>query len=537
MNQSTHRIYAYDRDLHGSSEYATRAHLKQRRIGPKGKLFLGYELPTERGVKRLSLGFTTQKHVMTCGPTRSSKCVSASGPRCLDHEGPLIVCDVKDGELALIAAKYRREFLKRNVVIIDPYGVVTKHLGTMTARFNPISQLDPESDSFFDDAMLHADSLVIVQNVRDPYWIDEAQALIAGLLMYIRVTPLEAFPTQKKSRDLAQLRRLISLTPDDFRELVCGKYKEDEDGNKTLIKPGMLQSDHEEVANVAGRIMNKAPKEFSGVLSTAQQNTHFLEAQCVQQALSDSDFSMQDIENGNTDVFIVLPVKRLRTQKRFIRLFINIFINAVTGFEKQHKHPYYFVIEEFGSLGRLDVALDAFSLMAGYNVQLHIIVQDLSQLAGLYQERWQSFIANSGILQFFATRDPFTAEYISKLCGMTTVTSLSEGSAAMRSRLTGDPHYLTREDTLHSRRLITPEEIMVLHPALQILLFDNTDPILALKTAYFLDQRYYFATKVPRFSVLPKYADRPQQTPIDFTHPRTPVAVHLEQIFMDGARL
>ena len=67
-------------------------------------------------------------------------------------------------------------------------------------------------------------------------------------------------------------------------------------------------------------------------------------------------------------------------------------------------------------------------LMAGFGMQLWGIVQDLSQLERIYAQGWQTFIGNSGVLQYFGSRDLKTAEYFSKLCGVTTIEKFSLGS-------------------------------------------------------------------------------------------------------------
>jgi len=61
-------------------------------------------------------------------------------------------------------------------------------------------------------------------------------------------------------------------------------------------------------------------------------------------------------------------------------------------------------------LGRLPALEQAYSLMAGFGMQLWGIVQDLSQLARVYGEHgWQTFISNSGVIQYFGSRDKMTA--------------------------------------------------------------------------------------------------------------------------------
>lgn len=532
--QHPSRIYSRDPDLHGSSQWATRAHLHQKGYGESGRIFLGYGMAETGNGRAYDITTNTQKHLLTVAPTRSGKLLTASMPRCLEHQGSLVALDVKDGELSLIAARYRRDVLGHKVIIIDPWDLACSKLGMPQSRFNILDWLDPDNDDFVEDAMTIADSLVTDRGGKDPFWTDEARALVMGLILYVAATPLVLMPTAKRSRDIPQVRRLLSLSSDDFKKLVGGEYAEDEEGNAVLIKPGMMQSSNEYVRAAAARILNKAPKEFSSILSTAQQNTHFLESPKIQHTLSDSDFTFEELENGKTDIFVVLPAGRLFTYNRFLRMLLSSAITSVTRFKTKPNPPVYFLMEEAAALGRMEVIETAFGLMAGYGMQLHMIVQDLNQLVSLYGERWQTFIANSGVIQIFGTRDLMTSDYTSRLCGITTVESLSEYSSEMRARLFSDPNFLSREDALTSRSLITPDEVMTMNPVAQILILSHANPIACFKTAYFLDRRYRRKDGSPIYDIHPNFSDEPISKPINFTKQGFNIAAPLSSIFDGG---
>jgi type IV secretion system protein VirD4 len=70
-----------------------------------------------------------------------------------------------------------------------------------------------------------------------------------------------------------------------------------------------------------------------------------------------------------------------------------------------------------------------FAMMRGFGVQLWPVLQDLGQLTTLYPKRWESFIANAGVVQAFAPGDLKTAEWMSRRAGDTTVavTSFNRG--------------------------------------------------------------------------------------------------------------
>ena len=50
-----------------------------------------------------------------------------------------------------------------------------------------------------------------------------------------------------------------------------------------------------------------------------------------------------------------------------------------------------------------------------------IVLQDWGQGKALYGERWESFAANAGIMQFFGNSDVTTTEYIARKLGKTSV--------------------------------------------------------------------------------------------------------------------
>jgi type IV secretion system protein VirD4 len=80
---------------------------------------------------------------------------------------------------------------------------------------------------------------------------------------------------------------------------------------------------------------------------------------------------------------------------------------------------------------------DAAGQIAGFGVKLWPILQDLSQLKALYETRWETFLGNAGILQFFGNNDLSTLEWISKRCGRTSITVTNTSDVTVSSRMGG----------------------------------------------------------------------------------------------------
>jgi len=385
--------------------------------------------------------------------------VSVIIPNLKTYGGSCIVIDPK-GENAIKTAETRQAF--GAVHVLDPWGIT----GLPVATFNPIDLLAPDSPTLIEDAMLIADALVIHDGGPTAFWSDEARALVVGYLLYLATDPAEA-----GQRDLGRLRDIITATPREYAE----------------IGMAMAGSPVPAVVSAAARFVTKSENERSGVLSTAQQNTHFLDSPALRANLARSSFRFADLKGAKpVSVYIVLPVDRLGTYSRWLRMLIALGIADLARTPTKPPKPVWFVLDEFAQLGKMQIIEDAYGLMAGLGIQLHAIVQDLSQLERLYDKGWQTFIANAGVIQVFGTRDLHTAEYVSKMLGTTTqmVTSHSSGTSTSPKADGWGSQTSSNSSTSHAstgRPLLFPDELMRMDRDAQVLFIEGADPVLASK--------------------------------------------------------
>ena len=124
----------------------------------------------------------------------------------------------------------------------------------------------------------------------------------------------------------------------------------------------------------------------------------------------------------------------------------------------------------------------------GYGVKMWPILQDLNQLKDTYKDGWQTFIGNARVVQFFGTADVFTAEYVSKMLGKTTV--ISSGSSG------------ERESTSEAARpLMTPDEVIHMGMDEELLFVRGVRPIRAQKLPYFQSSLNEYADPNPMLEV------------------------------------
>ena len=251
------------------------------------------------------------------------------------------------------------------------------------------------------------------------------------------------------------------------------------------------------VSSTAARTASKDVKLRSNVMAAVQSHTHFLDSPRIRESLSASDFRFEDLRTKPTTVYLILPADRLKTFDRWLRLLIQqaITVNARDISAKPEK-PVLFLLDEMASLGRLSMVEQAYGLMAGFGMQLWGIVQDLSQLERIYGDGWQTFISNSGVIQYFGSRDKITAEYFSTLCGVTTIRIFSWSYALGRAfgTSTSPQGGGSNESTSHTHTTSTnelqrqpayPDELMVLKEDAEIVFVENYDPIHGKKLRWY----------------------------------------------------
>jgi type IV secretion system protein VirD4 len=406
-------------------------------------------------------------HILTVAPTRSGKGVSAVIPNLLDHPGSIFATDPK-GENYAVTARWRSE-LGQTVHAFDPFG-----LAGGGAKYNPFDLIDASLPEAVDDARVLADMLVLPgeRGGAQAFWDEEARGVLTGLILHV------AASDRPELRTLAHVRTLLTLPPESFAELL----------HKMQDSPaaGGL------VASASARISQKAEEERSGVISTAQSHTHFLDSPRAAQVLSRSNVDLASLKQTAMTVYLILPTERLDTYARWLRLMIGSALLAMARTRGQPQERVLFLLDEFAHLGPMDPVQRYIGLAGGFGVTFWLIVQDLSQLRSTYGNTWPTFLANVDVLQAFGVNDLDTAEYLSKMTGEATVQLESEhhshglsGGPQTRSQVGAG---LTQSET--TRRLLLPDEVRRLPAKDELLFIRNSAPLLVERLNYLCDRQF-----------------------------------------------
>ena len=351
------------------------------------------------------VGHADDRHILTVAGSRAGKGVSLIVPNLLTYPGSVIAIDPK-GELATVTA-CRRSAVNGTkwavpmggggtVYVLDPFRRVTGPAADFRASFNPLAELDPDSEDGLDLAGQIADALVVQQDGPGSHWTASARAFLRGLVLYIAKTEVPA------SRNMTAIRRLLLQDGEDFDAML-----------KAMADLGG-------VIGRAGKSLRAKPRdERASVVSTCDVQTDFLEGEPMRRVLSGSDFRLEDLKAGRVTVYLCLPATRLGTHGRWLRLMVGMTLEAMerTGLIADGVPPVLFVLDEFAALGHMESIEKAAGQIAGFGVKLWPIVQDLTQLKRDYRDAWETFMGNAGLLTFFGNTDLFTLDHVSKRLG------------------------------------------------------------------------------------------------------------------------
>ena len=412
------------------------------------------------------VGLSDDRHIVTIAGSRAGKGRSAIIPNMLLYPGSVLATDPK-GELASITALQRQDGHGQLVHVLDPFGTVTGPAAKLRKSFNPVAALgagfqDGEDSRKRDAALIEGAALIadalVVPSERDAHWDESARTFIEGVILHVRTAA-----TYKDEKNKDREKRLQSLVT--VQKLIGeGMYYKDKNG-KSGVSMAALEIAMRSNPSVGGLVKSAAAdfferpeRERDSVLSTARRHLKFLTYPEIQGAVEGHDFELETLKTARTTIYLCLPARHIGTCARWLRLFINLTLQAMEKVRGRPAGgvPVLMALDEFATLGHMRQIEDAAGQIAGFGVKLWPILQDLGQLKALYSDRWETFLGNAGVLQFFGNNDLTTLEWISKRCGRTSIESLRLNALTPMQEREG-ARGESRSIEVHD--LLTPDEI------------------------------------------------------------------------------
>ncbi len=453
--------------VHGNAKWASMSDIRKAGLRSKTGLLVGQD----RKGYLIAPGY---QHCLLFAPTGSGKGVGFVIPNLLFWKDSVIIHDIKLENFELTSG-YRQKKLKQKVYLwnpADPDGI--------SHCYNPLDFVSKKSGQMVDDVQKIANLLLPEQE----FWQNEARSLIIGVMLYL----------------VADKNKVTS-----FGEVVRMLRSDDVVYNLAVVLDTMGKEIHPvSYMNIAA-FLQKADKERSGVISTANSSLELWSNPLIDTTTASSDFDIRNFKTDLTTVYVGLTPDNINRLQPLMKIFYQQASASLTAHtpRKGDKFGVLFMMDEFPTLGKMEQFQTGIAYFRGYNVRLFLIIQDTEQLKGIYEEAgMNSFLSNSTYRVTFSANNMETANLISQLVGNKT---MSQESVNKPKFFDLNPASRSLHVSEVQRALLLPQEVISLPRDEQILLIEASPPIKSKKIFYYKDK--FFTKK------LMKQTDVPHQEP------------------------
>ncbi|MHB1642327.1 MAG: type IV secretory system conjugative DNA transfer family protein, partial [Acidithiobacillus sp.] len=471
----------FETDLHGSAHWATAKEVAQMALLPDGKSGQSRRIcyvggyPDDKGKPRY-LQHAGAEHIIAFAPTRSGKGVGLVLPTLLGGwRESAVVHDIK-GENYLLTAGWRRSIGQRVLKFNPGFGLAGDedigHQKAQCCHFNPLEEVRIGTPFEVKDVMNIATMIVDPDGKGlNDHWQKTGFALLTSVILHV----LYAEP-DKTMRGVAAYLNDPELESVDVAFEKMLKVEHDPEGRfRWKDQRGQPVKVHPVIAQSAKEMINKADNEKSGVISTMMSFLSLYRDPIVAEWTEYSDFRILDLQDCEDPVslYLVTSPEDKNRLKPLIRLVLNLIASKFTAadrliekggrMESVARHPLMLLLDEFPSLGKMDVFQDTIAFLAGYNVKLMLIAQDKSQLEdeghAYGKSGAQAIINNCHVRVIYAPNEITTAEWVSKMLGKKTV-AMENTNQSFEGGFIPSPKGQSRSISYQGRDLLTADEVL-----------------------------------------------------------------------------
>ncbi len=168
-----------------------------------------------------------------------------------------------------------------------------------------------------------------------------------------------------------------------------------------------------------GNILRKIKNIHTDTSINLQKYLELWNNRLIDNATSSSDFDIQKFRDEKSTLYIVVDRNEMNRLQPILNFMYQHFIDLLTKKHHQEikdKHGVRIFIDEFPTLGRIPEIEIGVAYLRGYKVGLFITIQNIPQLQSVYQGGMVNIIDNMSYRVAFTVFDPYTSDYISKMC-------------------------------------------------------------------------------------------------------------------------
>ncbi|KVF64818.1 MULTISPECIES: type IV secretory system conjugative DNA transfer family protein [Burkholderia cepacia complex] len=426
------------------------------------------------------LRFAGQQFVLLAAPARSGKGVGVVIPNLLTFPDSVVVLDIKQENYAATAGFRRAN--GQDVFLFNPFAEDAR-----THRYNPLSAI---SDGLFRVGDILAIGYALYPpGGHDDFWKDQARNLFLGIVLLL----CEWRDAHRAGKD---------ASAPDF-PVTMGEVLRQSSGNgmpvKTYLQRALVR--HRGVltgqcVNALNRFLSNDDKVLASVLATFNAPLTIWANPIVDAATSANDFDVRDLRRRRISIYIGVTPDHLSEAALIVNLLFSQIINLNTKqlpeADPTLKFQCLLLFDEMTAIGKIHILPRAIAYMPGFNLRVLSIVQSIAQFESVYgRSDARTIITNHAMQILYAPREQKDANEYSEMLG--TFTGQSR-SVSRPNALFGGRGGSSESVSEQRRPLLLPQELKELERDKEIILLENTKPILADKICYWRDPE--FASRV-----------------------------------------
>ncbi|APP74577.1 type IV secretory system conjugative DNA transfer family protein [Xanthomonas vesicatoria] len=460
--------------LHGDARFAGAADLSKHGLfKPSGN---GIVVGKFNGkLVRLS----GQQFVILAAPTRSGKGVGVVIPNLLEYQESIVVLDIKQENFDLTSGW--RASQGHEVFLFNPFAEDRR-----THRWNPLTYVSNDPAFRVSDLMSIAAMLYPDGSDDQKFWVSQARNAFLAFALYLFENWDEelslGFPGGAGAPTLGAIYRLSSGDGTDLKKYL-----------KSLSERRFLSSN---AKSAFANMLSQADETFASIMGTLKEPLNAWINPVLDAATSADDFMLTDLRKKKMTIYIGIQPNKLAESRLIINLLFSQIINLNTRelpkSNPELKYQCLLLMDEFTSIGRVDIIATAVAYMAGYNIRLLPIIQSMAQLDATYgKDLSRTIITNHALQILYAPREQQDANDYSEMLGYTTIKKQN----ITRGRET------TRSVSEERRALMLPQELKAMGNEKEVFLYEGIPhPVKCDKIRYYED-RYFTARLLPKTDV------------------------------------
>ena len=415
------------------------------------------------------LHYNGQQFALLAAPTRSGKGVGIVIPNLLSYKESVVVLDIKQENFNLTSG-YRKEVLGQEVYLFNPFAEDGR-----THRWNPFTYVSSDPDQRVSDLMSIAAMLYPDGDSRDKFWVAQARNAFLAFSLYCfdEHEAMADFPTEGKENEPA---------------CTLGKIYRLSSGNGTELKEYFTSLSQQPYLSEATKtafsgLISQEKETFGSIMGTFKEPLNPWINPVIDAATSADDFLLTDVRKKKMTIYIGILPNKLAESRVIVNLFFSQLINQNTKELPQDnpdlKHQCMLLMDEFTSIGKVEIIAHSVSYMAGYNIRLFPIIQSVAQLDAVYGKEYaRTIITNHALQIIYTPREQQDANEYSEMLGYTTVKRKNVSRGRERSV----------SESEERRALMLPQELKAMSQDKEIILYEGmSHPAQVGKIRYYQD--------------------------------------------------